>query len=540
MVQINREKLFEFRNKKPLKTYIAIMAGHDSPESNKNLKQCLEDIYDNYRDQLYEYGFVFTGGTFHRVITGKDAGGIYKVKPDVAKFFLKRSVHLPRYNEGGNTVLSSLIINKKISVLWSFFYPTTAHHRSSENKVLMRLCDIHDVKIMINVKSILRWVTEEAKLDEERNDQPFPISLILRTNDEPDKRMFIEVERQEDLSLKLGMEVEAENDSEKNMTNIQDEEVVRWSIALVGNGDNQNEIVNLVKKFEREFQAFRKIITTNELGKKLIDEIPGLEKNVYRYHSEMDGGLNEIATEIIFKACKTLIVISDDSSMNSYPEDYRVLKDSTLFNDSVRLITNVSQAREWLAHLVRPKRQEGLTKGLYITGDVCQVSGLYTLIMHENISVTCHDVTSKILIKMVKGNIFPSIENVTDIVPSCGESSYWMHNDLYLRSEKEFIEYDAKSKEQSQKLLQPKTEHRDSSKIFVKNGSNEVKNNRKINPLTGESLPIINDIVKFNDLGFIINSEKMTINKLYHFEFDENVYEIRKDQNNELGIKLLD
>ena len=91
-----------------------------------------------------------------------------------------------------------------------------------------------------------------------------------------------------------------------------------------------------------------------------------------------------------------------------------------------------------------------------------------------------------------------------------------------------------------QKILHPETESSDSSKIFVENGSNVVEVNKKINTTTGESLPIINEIVKFNDLGFTINSEEMKINKLYHFEFDDSVYEIRKDQNNELGIRVLD
>lgn len=435
MTSFKEKELIELLEAKPVKTYIAIVSSHDSEEGNKNLKLFLEKVYNNYRNNIKDYGFLFTGGTFHRIITGEDDNGRYRVGSKVKKFFEERSVYLPRFSNGGNTLLSTLIIEKKVSIIWSFFYPSSSHLSSFENRTLLRLCGVHHVKQLDTPHAIIDWIRDESERDLDRNHQPHPLSIVLRTDDKPRNRIFIEAKNHDDCPF-LGKELEEEKipfeEDLERMINEEkvEEDVVRWNVAICASGKLEDRLIEVIRDHEREFKAFQKLVTTHDFAKKLMSEIPGFENNLYQYHTNHDGGFIELATEVLFRKCNALIIFSEDDQSNIYRDDLRVLRDSAKINQEVRLIPEETDARDWLVYNVKPKRQEGLKKGAYKTGDICQVSGLYRFVRHVGKSQKCHKFEDNLLVEMTKGEIFPPIDEITDMIPVCGKPSYWVYNNM--------------------------------------------------------------------------------------------------------------
>jgi hypothetical protein len=121
-----------------------VLASHDSGEKNNELARLFEELYDKDRNRLNEFHFVFTGGTFDRIVLGKSADKqIEPMRSDVAKFIRERATCLPQRVSGGVTLLANFIVQRQISIVWTFFSPITVHWLSSpENLALMRLCDI--------------------------------------------------------------------------------------------------------------------------------------------------------------------------------------------------------------------------------------------------------------------------------------------------------------------------------------------------------------------------------------------------------------
>lgn len=52
------------------KTLIAVLASHDSIVKNNELARVFEELYDRDKNKLGKFHFVFTGGTFRRLILG--------------------------------------------------------------------------------------------------------------------------------------------------------------------------------------------------------------------------------------------------------------------------------------------------------------------------------------------------------------------------------------------------------------------------------------------------------------------------------------
>jgi len=425
------KKLDDLLSIKPHKTYIAIIASHDSVPAKKSLKLLLETICADpkYSKKIRNYGFIFSGGTFHRLITGKIENERYQINANARKFFKDKIVFLPPFDKGGNTILAHLIIEKKISMMWSFFHPSTSHLSSFENRALVRLCGVHHVHALGTSESIQKWIDESAEKNLKKNSQPYPLSLVLRTDDEPDKRLFIESVEKEGY-YQLGDELETKK-FKNDLKEYDETNVVRWVVAIAAIGKSEDKLVDLIKNYERDFKAFLKILTTNDTANRLVHEIPGIENNLYRYHSNHDGGLIELSSEALFNKCKAVILFADNEE-NRFPDDVRVLKHTDKINPNIRLIHDDIVARDWLDNIVKPKRQEGLKKGAYKTGDVCQVSGIYRFYKHiikekDHISHLPNDD----LIILTKGDIFPPIENITDNKPVCGMPSIWINNDVY-------------------------------------------------------------------------------------------------------------
>ena len=427
-----KKRIEELKDQRPLKTLIAIMAVYDNEHANERLRDFLIEIYENYDKKIKEYGFVFTGGTYHRIITGKDENKRYMIKNKAIRdFYIERSVFLPRYQKGGNTLLANLVVQKKISIIWSFFYPLSSHSLSPENGVLMRLCDLWGVKRLLNRTAIKKWVEFESQFDTKRNLQPFPPAIILRRDGTADERESIEPALIPPKSkfMKLGWQIENEDETknqENEDQNLQlyeeEDDAVEWTIAMIAYGEMKEKMVDLVRNFEREFRAFNRIITTNNLGTLLTNEIPGLKNNIYRYHSGLKGGFSEIATEVLFEKCKVIFLFPDPNDPLSYLDETKALIGTTMINERIRLITNDFQGRDWLEHIVRPKLLREL-KTLYKSGDVCQVTATYKFIGHVETKLACHKESDNLIIKMQKGKRFPPFKQ--NDKPECGKPSYW-------------------------------------------------------------------------------------------------------------------
>jgi hypothetical protein len=84
-------------NRGGLKTLIAVLAGYDSIKKNNDLVRVFHELYDNGEDRetLKEFHFLFTGGTFNRVVMGKadpeasQPERLHTMRDDVREFLLQ-------------------------------------------------------------------------------------------------------------------------------------------------------------------------------------------------------------------------------------------------------------------------------------------------------------------------------------------------------------------------------------------------------------------------------------------------------------------
>lgn len=144
----------------PSKPIIGILASHDSVTRNQALKHVLDFLTQKHAEELKEFQFVTTGGTYRRVIEGKDPkmSGV-GVEDDTRKFLLEKCgvLRLPTRKKGGVVLFTDLIVKRKIGIVWPFLTPTTPHWLSPENLALLRLCDHCHANRLMNDHSVIEW-----------------------------------------------------------------------------------------------------------------------------------------------------------------------------------------------------------------------------------------------------------------------------------------------------------------------------------------------------------------------------------------------
>jgi hypothetical protein len=172
------------------KTLIGVLASHDSLEKNKALAEIFRKIWkdESLRKTLSNFRFVFTGGTYNRLMRGDQADVIkaplqieHRLGDDKGLIeFLHNEcgiIRLPTTKEGGVIMLSCLIAQRKVSIIWTFFSPITAHLLYPENISLLRLADLWHAKKLMNSGSVNEWIQGEACRDINFNLQPVPLKL---------------------------------------------------------------------------------------------------------------------------------------------------------------------------------------------------------------------------------------------------------------------------------------------------------------------------------------------------------------------------
>lgn len=353
------------------KTYVAVLASHDSLEKNCQLKSIFENAISNPETQklLDDFGFIFTGGTYDRLFEdrlveapqhssiGAAKPETYKLSPD-AKQFMRETctiIRLPGTAEGGVIILSSLIVRRQVTVLWALFSPITTHLLFPENLALMRLADQCRVKKLMNSGSVTEWLHGEARRDVNLNRRDhdsfatvFPGSLQIRMDLERDEKIdkLYHLRPHKEKCIDF-----AKEKNEKTLTSTLKNAVV----ALISHDALKSRMTDFVVDYEHELAHFGKIIATGTTGSVIEEAAPELKatQKVHRYHSGPKGGDVEIATQILFGACHVVIFFVDPLHPHPHTEDIRVVFGACMIENNLRMLSNEMQARAWMDHYIR-------------------------------------------------------------------------------------------------------------------------------------------------------------------------------------------
>ena len=346
---------------KEQKTCIGVISCHDDEEINRKLVNLFNELYKknkDTKDTINKFQFIFTGGTYDRIVLNVDN--------DTREFLLGQcgATRLPGFRDGGVTTLSYFITQRLCSILWTFLAPKEHHLRRPENLAQMRLCDQWNVKRLMNVGSVGRWAANEANGDETRNLQPCPVQLVLREGAKPGEvTYFFEKNNREGYyeikKIRTG-------DDTRQINNITDEIKARqenfpqkfedMTIALIAHNEMKKRMISFAIDHEWELRKFGTILATGTTGREVAAATSRtIEKKIYRYHSGPKGGDIEIATEILFGRCHIVIFFMDPLNPHPHIDDIRTVFEACMIRDQVLMITNEMHAREFMSRVVRGK-----------------------------------------------------------------------------------------------------------------------------------------------------------------------------------------
>lgn len=341
------------------KTLIAVLASHDSVKKNNDLARVFEQLYAVDSEKLKEFHFLFTGGTFSRLVLGVDTAaspridGLEPIEDDVKEFIIREcgATVLPDRKEGGVTILSNIITQRQCSIIWPFLSPITVHWLSPENLALMRLCDQWNVKRLMNPESVRAWFRDEAKRDTKRHPQEIPMTIRLGTP-EADGRWPMAEKRHDEAFYRVTLPQRTRR-PEEFWTRFKQE-----TIALIAHDEMKGRMVDFAVQYEDELCKFSRILATGATGQEVMNACRRLreEKRVRKCLSGPKGGDIEIATEILFNRCHIVVFFIDPLHPHPHIDDIRVVFSACMAeieNNDVRMLTNEVQAREWIEEAVR-------------------------------------------------------------------------------------------------------------------------------------------------------------------------------------------
>ena len=380
MKHANKEEGVEMTDKG--KTLIAILASHDSIVKNNELARVFEELYEKEKNEnkLGKFHFVFTGGTYRRLMLGK--GENITKRPD------------------------------------GVLKPAEQH----ENIFPIRgLCDLWNVKRLMNAESVRSWFRDEAERDIRRNPQKIPLEIIWgtpgtcgprpvakreayenlqnlphgtkfpnhlkdKTRYDADKKQLIMREdvneREKEELLKLSTDGQY-NDAVKKLFSKtskgdltseyyvrlpvrerHDEEFWRQfekqTIALIAHDEMKTRMIDFAIQYENELSKFKRILATGTTGQEVMNACRRLKDKVERCLSGPKGGDIEIATEILFGECHIVVFFIDPLHPHPHIDDIRVVFSACMAeieNNDVRMLTNEVQAREWIEEAVRRRNK---------------------------------------------------------------------------------------------------------------------------------------------------------------------------------------
>jgi methylglyoxal synthase len=348
-----------YKNKK---TLVAVLASHDSTEKNNQLSIAFEKLYNHNADQLAKFHFVFTGGTFRRLVLAENVNDSYgnKLKPiseDVKNHLLEQCgvTVLPDRTQCGVTILANLIVQRQCSIIWPFLSPNTPHWLTPDYLALMRLCDLWYAKRLMNVASVLEWFRYEAPRDEKRNLQIVnPLILKLGSAEKS-----VDWPKADGIHLESGLkyyQLRLPYGNERCHGKVY--ELGQRTIALVAHDEMKKRIVDYAIQYEDELCNFSRILATGHTGQEVKNACRNIRENelLRSYLSGPKGGDIEIATEILFNRCHTVVFFVDPLNPHPHIDDIRVVFIACMAEiekNDVRMLTNEVHAREWIEALRR-------------------------------------------------------------------------------------------------------------------------------------------------------------------------------------------
>jgi len=351
------------------KTLIGILASHDSPEKNNALAKLLDELCAENEKLLSLFHFLFTGGTYERIIIGTNESkkeGVKTVNDRTREILIPNSTTLPSRKKGGVTILAYSVVQRSCNIIWPFLSPVTAHWLNPENLALMRLSDQWHVKRLMNSGSVTEWFKKEAEMDTVRNLCAIPLELDLPGTDgkipykdrdeggykilSPKDEDFREKNRNE-----KGYKILSPKDRDFPDDVSFPDKIKDMTIALIAHDDMKARMIEFVLDYERELNQFERILATGTTGRDVIDasRILRTNKKVFQYHSGPKGGDIEIATEVLYGRCHVVVFFIDPLHPHPHIEDIRVVFGACMIQDEVRMLTNDMQARDWMERIVR-------------------------------------------------------------------------------------------------------------------------------------------------------------------------------------------
>jgi methylglyoxal synthase len=330
------------KDEKPL---IGVLASHDDPDKNKLLVALLEELYGLYRSTFRKFHFVFTGGTFDRIVDTREFR-----RTRVGRYLLDwNATCLPDREHGGVPILANLVVQRQCRILWPFLSPITAHWLNPENLALMRLCDIWKDKRLMNCGSVESWFHYEAQMDSRRNLQTIPISMRSGLSPDPDPQLDVLSLAERDPNGFYRIEPPKPIPRESSLWHALDQQ----TIALIAHDEMKGRMVDFAVEYEDELARFKRILTTGTTGQQVLNATRSLKDIVKRCRSGPKGGDIEIANEVLFSRCHVVVFFVDPLNPHPHIEDIRVVFAACMIENNVRMLTNEVQAREWMDRVAR-------------------------------------------------------------------------------------------------------------------------------------------------------------------------------------------
>ena len=321
------------------KTLVGVLASFDSREKNEHLRQALVDMCELNVGRLSKFHFLFTGGTFDRVVLGTDPElSIAPLPAEVRNCLIENSTRLPGRREGGVTILANFLVKQQCSILWPFLDPNEPHGLNAENLALLRLCDVKQAKRLRNSGSLLSWFEFEADRDANRNPQRIPLTLTLT-----------------DRSIRADTNKDHQNLEYSELRLPEPRESGRpfgeQTIALIAHDEKKPTMRDSCEQYRDELDGFERILATASTGQQVRDDT-GLR--ITSFESGPDGGDIQIATEILAGGCDAVVFFLDPLRPHPHTDDIRVVLGACMIENNVRIVTNEFEARDWMDAVVRP------------------------------------------------------------------------------------------------------------------------------------------------------------------------------------------
>jgi len=349
-----------------MKTVIGVLSSHDDPDVNKDLAKVLEWSYNHDATKLDQFHFLFTGGTFNRIIRGQGTNAYGIPNPLARDFVRQRATQLPGYTKGGVTILTNFVVQRQCSVVWMFLSPRTVHWLNPENLALKRLCDTLKARRFLNAGSVKAWFRHEVGTNYRLNRQAIPLELRFGSHHDDNLPCQAGIPPQQasqrqgqdywqlpdpPLDLALGA---WEDVTFEELAHAGGNVFAERTIALIAHDRMKDRMVDFAVEYEHELSKFNRVLatgTTGEVVKKAANE---LRNKVCACRSGPLGGDIEIATEVLYGHCDVVVFFIDPQKPHPHTEDIRTLFAACMRTKGVLMFTNEEHARDWMNEVVRP------------------------------------------------------------------------------------------------------------------------------------------------------------------------------------------